>query len=358
MRNRILASVMVLAPALGALGDRRYATDSNDAIVWTLDETSSPWANSGVEGTLNLNAGGADVVAGVPGLVAGNGLFVKYAYGQDAYTSATSVGEASDVTWSAWLTMTALPTSQSYYRTIFAKDYSGGSASSVIMVADYGGAITVTVKTTSSPGSCTCGGAFIRPGVTSFLGFVYSSVGSLSLYQDGRLVGSTSCSGYIDWGSHGAYHVGGYSPNGGSYEFWGSIDDVRVATVARPTSWWHDVFAQGTQVVQEPWNVVGATGQPAFQSSWTNFGGAWSTAGFFKDANGIVHLRGEVKGGTPPSYVFTLPAGYRPSTDIAFPQVDGVNALAVIIVFPTGGVWVQQGNNGQIGFDGITFDTR
>lgn len=70
----------------------------------------------------------------------------------------------------------------------------------------------------------------------------------------------------------------------------------------------------------EPWHVVGAAGEPAFQSSLTNFGAPWDTVAFRKVGD-VVYLRGLAKftgsQATNP-VIFTLPVGYRPSGDRMF----------------------------------------
>jgi hypothetical protein len=72
----------------------------------------------------------------------------------------------------------------------------------------------------------------------------------------------------------------------------------------------------------EPWHVVGAPGQPAFENNWKTFGIIIGNAplSFLKDRSGFVHIRGEVEGGTLPC-VFTLPVGYRPAQGEGFPTV-------------------------------------
>ncbi len=112
------------------------------------------------------------------------------------------------------------------------------------------------------------------------------------------------------------------------------------------------------------WNVVGAAGQPAFQNTWVNFGGANSTAAFRADSNGYVHLKGTVKHGstatTGYTVVFTLPAGYRPLENSTFIVKSGVAATSV------GFTYCQVSSTGQISIyttaanqdntlDGVTF---
>jgi hypothetical protein len=62
----------------------------------------------------------------------------------------------------------------------------------------------------------------------------------------------------------------------------------------------------------EGWREVGAGGNPGFLNSWHNAGGPFNNAAFFKDHDGIVHLKGFVTGGSAVA-VFVLPPGYRPA---------------------------------------------
>lgn len=50
---------------------------------------------------------------------------------------------------------------------------------------------------------------------------------------------------------------------------------------------------------------------PTLTNSWVNFGSTYATAGYWKDAEGMVHCTGMVKSGTVGSAIFTLPVGYR-----------------------------------------------
>jgi hypothetical protein len=66
----------------------------------------------------------------------------------------------------------------------------------------------------------------------------------------------------------------------------------------------------------EPWHEVGTPGEPGFENGWANVPyeqGQGQTAAFFKDHEGIVHLRGLINGGVNEASAFHLPPGYRPS---------------------------------------------
>ncbi len=68
-------------------------------------------------------------------------------------------------------------------------------------------------------------------------------------------------------------------------------------------------------VTPEAWHEVGTSEQPSFLNSWANVAGPIhpETAAFYKDHEGVVHLRGAVTGGGSLSVIFQLPAGDRPA---------------------------------------------
>ena len=73
----------------------------------------------------------------------------------------------------------------------------------------------------------------------------------------------------------------------------------------------------------EAFHEVGKPGEPGFQNGWTSMGSplaAPATVGFYKDREGVVHLRGEAIAGKPSSVIFQLPPGYRPSANVEIVQ--------------------------------------
>jgi hypothetical protein len=69
----------------------------------------------------------------------------------------------------------------------------------------------------------------------------------------------------------------------------------------------------------EAFHEVGKPGEPGFLNGWTNVEStlaAPATVGFYKDREGVVHLRGEAIAGKPSSIIFQLPPGYRPSGNV------------------------------------------
>jgi hypothetical protein len=108
-----------------------------------------------------------------------------------------------------------------------------------------------------------------------------------------------------------------------------------------------DIKLSGT-IAQEAWI------SPTFQNSWANYG-EWETAGYYKDKEGVVHLKGLVTGGTVGAIIFTLPAGYRPSAGKHIATVAAGNACTLQIM-PDGTILTYSTcGNSWITLDNISF---
>jgi hypothetical protein len=84
--------------------------------------------------------------------------------------------------------------------------------------------------------------------------------------------------------------------------------------------------------------LVGGAGEPPFGAGWKNAGAGYQLAGFYRDQEGVVHLRGVVSLGGSGLTIFTLPAGYRPSATEAFSAVLDSAGSALILVTAAGDV--------------------
>src|SRR5215218_270765 len=91
----------------------------------------------------------------------------------------------------------------------------------------------------------------------------------------------------------------------------------------------------------EAYHEVGTPGEPPFKNGATNFGSGFSTAAFFKDNDGIVHLKGTVKAkqALQGKVVFTLPSAYRPSQILDI-GVIASGATGFVYIRPNGEVEV------------------
>ena len=144
-----------------------------------------------------------------------------------------------------------------------------------------------------------------------------------------------------------------------------------TAIKVKTASGWQDLsIAVPGQVAIEPWHLVGAAGEPAFLTGWTNLGAPSNSVGFRKTPDGRVQLRGvTVPASGANANAFILPVGYRPAATLYTPAIaykpanghmqvncqigsDGVVGpvaaqAAGSVVFPWG--WMS--------FDGIEFPT-
>ena len=89
----------------------------------------------------------------------------------------------------------------------------------------------------------------------------------------------------------------------------------------------------GTQGVDGAWHYVGDPGEPAFENSWANAGGADAPVSYIKTMNGWVHIRGAFIGGAQNTVVFTLPVGYRPAyqQEMVIPTTAATNYATCVV---------------------------
>ena len=64
-----------------------------------------------------------------------------------------------------------------------------------------------------------------------------------------------------------------------------------------------------------PEQLVGSPGEPAFGRGWKNAGGGFQSVGFYRDDEGVVHLRGVVALGGHSMTDLYPPGGISPGSD-------------------------------------------
>lgn len=91
---------------------------------------------------------------------------------------------------------------------------------------------------------------------------------------------------------------------------------------------------------------------PTLINLWANLGSGFQEAGYYKDADGLVHLAGMVTGGGLTS-MFVLPTGFRPLTKHRF-AVLANGALGYVDILADGNVTLVAGAP-WVSLDGISF---
>jgi hypothetical protein len=88
---------------------------------------------------------------------------------------------------------------------------------------------------------------------------------------------------------------------------------------------------------QDTWHFNDIAGV-RLEPTWQPYGAGYNQPGFFKDTQGIVHLRGMVKSAANPSAgpIFYLPPGYRPAGRELHATLSN-NESARIDIFPANG---------------------
>lgn len=109
------------------------------------------------------------------------------------------------------------------------------------------------------------------------------------------------------------------------------------------------VLGSGSMAIQ---NWTAAT----LVNSWANQVN-YNPAGYRKDSNGMVHLRGNMTSGAAFTVCFTLPAGYRPANYATYCS-SGVNGLTYTEIRPNGDVYIEAAPSGYTGLNGIQFEAE
>jgi N-acetylneuraminic acid mutarotase len=95
---------------------------------------------------------------------------------------------------------------------------------------------------------------------------------------------------------------------------------------------------------------------PSLLNGWVNYDNTFSNAGFQKDNENLVNLKGLIKNGNASSntILFTLPVAYRPAERLVFTAPSSA-FLGRVDILPSGDVILINGTNTFIGLDGISF---
>lgn len=248
-----------------AISPEYVALDSDDFLVWKLDETngSTSFVNSGTAGTHTLTAvtGTGAIVAGVSaskslfgwGGDTSHGKSVDFTGGTTNHlTVAGASGNdvpTTTASWSCWVyPRTRFPGGAATQIRIFQKwwntSFTAGKAV-ISFSGDTTGNMYVYTQTTGTSPSIS-GLWFERLHTWHLLAATYdSSSGELIFYYDGYEFGRSTGSGTLDnnGASRGPWFVGGNTTSSESFD--GRVDDCRVSGIVRSATYYRNMYQKG-----------------------------------------------------------------------------------------------------------------
>lgn len=234
-------------------GRGRVETDAFDVLVWTLDESGSPWVSTGtVAASLVADSTAPDIVTGVFGNGASSdgstGVGSKFlTQGAGSHTEAELT---SNFTLSAWVYPRRTAPHPPYNNQAIvlkgANQYSSGWNTPYIAIGMYLDLGTLTIYYTRSDGTFAT-----IPTPASLTLNAWSHVGvtldgtTMRIYRNGVLVMSSPVSTVI-YTNHGPWMIGGDNSRVQGLD--GIVDDVRFSNTVRNAAWFLDVYTRGTSV--------------------------------------------------------------------------------------------------------------
>ena len=150
------------------------------------------------------------------------------------------------------------------------------------------------------------------------------------------------------------WHVNGYTMSGNIIT--GALMYASVDATGGSGLISNNIFPAGTSGADIVGSAAGYAAwiAPTFTNSWVNYGGAFLSAGYYKDQANVVHLRGCIKSGSLNTAAFVLPVHYAPSAAIQI-AVPSAGAFGYVQITSGGGVYPSGGSTTQIFLDGISF---
>jgi hypothetical protein len=229
----------------------RIAPDIYDAMVWTFDENTAPFSNYGNGGSNNFINGGSGYRAGRAGLF-GNGLDLPG--GNSAYVKDTnSYIPNSSFTVSGWVYLKSYSTAGNACHLIYKLHNPIGNWSGS------GGYVDIEITLSGSAADGTGIFGINKSGLSSIsfstadkipinawthLGLTWDGT-TLNAYINGNLIGtSTNGAGTVNWGS-GNWILGVNPSSTSENSPFAIIDDLRIANIARPQSYFQQVYQAG-----------------------------------------------------------------------------------------------------------------
>jgi hypothetical protein len=236
--------------AYGPFAGTRVAPDGSDQLIWTLDEATPPFANTGVWGAANLTNSGSPTYNQYGVFSSGKSVQFPGTSNVRLYSPDSIAEIAFPITLSCWVYITTYTANGIFVTKALSSSTwgsppvalhlsQGGTADGRWMVVvTVGSAVQAILYIGDSNGNLR-----LINNVWNHIGLTYDGA-YLRAYMNGNLVAKVAETRAIDYGSNGQWTVGDHGPSGGT-PLNGYVDDIRFASVARAESWFNDVYTKG-----------------------------------------------------------------------------------------------------------------
>lgn len=243
----------------------RVTPDNNDIVVWNFDDAAAPFINSSTSGsapshaTSDLATLSGNVMLQQPSPFAPYGtnssvLFVgnNSSSPRNFISGANTIVPQSPVSFSCWIYIRTYD-STGFTQHFFSKQHTTGTWSGVFAqvglqnrrYTSQATAFDLFLASATGTSIILDAGNNIPLNMWCHVGLVYDGINKYG-YLNGNLVGQTAGTGSIDYGNNGPWFFGaipsgGGNPEEGQY----SICDFRIANVARPQSYFQNIYRLG-----------------------------------------------------------------------------------------------------------------
>jgi len=234
----------------------RTLPDSNDVFVWALDDGPGTHVNTGTFGSVGNWADYGNPISNTQGIV-GRALYVPGSFvspNHDGAGGANDVIVTPTLTLSGWVFVRRSP---NFFAELFNKQYFLNGWSSPFLTfgiqmdntSDGQWHFYITLNGTLQSVSSGSNNV-IAPGRWYHIGGTWDGA-TLIAYMNGSVVASSAFSGTIDYGTagnRGQWYAGAIP---GSATVQGApalIQDIRVANIARPQSYFANIYYNGVHI--------------------------------------------------------------------------------------------------------------
>jgi hypothetical protein len=333
-----------VTPGAGYISTRYTSIDGYTSVIYALNETSAPYINGGSGSVMNLTAS-----TGTPQSV--NGLFGSaVSFSSTILTSGnTSLNQLNyPITLSVWVNLRSYTTNG----TIFAKEYRNDNTYTspfasifINLSGSNDGTYSLGITTSGTNQSVSVSGInILKLNTWNLISLTYDGT-TLRTYLNGNSTGTLAVSGNIDYGTSGAFDVGGVVASGNVRQIDGIIEDIRFENVVRNQAYILQMYKAGLGLFDTYAGNIGSvvllstTYLPILNSTFTTSQAVYSRAATFYFNKASVNS-------TTPTFKFTVIADATNNTNpvsIRLYDITNNNIITTLSTSSTTAIYLQSG---------------